>query len=254
LVLLRTLLVHPLVVMAAMVQAAEDPYRASVAAMEASIARQKQSVARQLSVASPPREDFFHASWPLGSAASVRLASSANLGGGAPSIEPGEAGSVETAGCSPIPPAELQAYIEEIAAREGFSPDLLRAVIHRESAFYPCAVSRKGAQGLMQIMPETGADLGLEAPFDPWQNIDAGARFLGQLLTQFGGDISLALGAYNAGPSRVRQYEGLPPIPETLNYVADIMDDLRMPALEIPAEPFAQVSPWETAPLNIGEE
>jgi soluble lytic murein transglycosylase-like protein len=114
-----------------------------------------------------------------------------------------------------------------VARREGFTPDLLRAVIDRESGFRPCAVSAKGALGLMQLMPETAAELGVADPFDPQENIAGGARFLSQLLEKYKGDITLALGAYNAGPARVDGYQGLPPIPETLNYVADILKKLR---------------------------
>lgn len=128
--------------------------------------------------------------------------------------------------CERISPSQLDGYLNEISKREGFTPDLLRAVISKESAFQPCAVSSKGAQGLMQLMPETAAELGVFNPFNPLENVDAGARYLGQLLTRYGGDLTKALGAYNAGPSRVDEFDGLPPMPETMNYVADILKSL----------------------------
>ncbi len=131
--------------------------------------------------------------------------------------------------CVTIPRKQLDALIEEAAKKEGFTPDLLRAVISRESAFDPCAVSAKGAQGLMQLMPETAAALGVTDAFDPAQNVQGGARYLGELLQRYDGDVALALAAYNAGPGRVARYDGLPPIPETIDYVRDILKDLEKP-------------------------
>ncbi len=125
--------------------------------------------------------------------------------------------------CEPIDPAELDAYIEGMAKKEGYTPDLLRAVIQRESAYQPCAVSAKGAQGLMQLMPATAGSLGVQDAFNPRQNIEGGARYLGALLDRYHGNLALALAAYNAGPAVVDQYQGLPPIPETMNYVRDIL-------------------------------
>jgi soluble lytic murein transglycosylase-like protein len=125
--------------------------------------------------------------------------------------------------CEAMAPAELDAYIEEMAKKEGYTPDLLRAVIQRESSYQPCAVSAKGAQGLMQLMPATAGALGVQDAFNPRQNIEGGARYLGALLDRYKGDLSLALAAYNAGPAVVDQYQGLPPIPETMNYVRDIL-------------------------------
>lgn len=185
-----------------------DPYQAAGALMEASVARQKESVRRQVAaVPAAPGTDWFTVPWS----------------GSGPEAEP-ESGGED---CPPVPPHELQDYIEEIARREGVTPDLLRAVIDRESGFRPCAVSAKGAQGLMQLMPETAAELGVNDPFDPKENIAAGARFLSRLLERYRGNITLALGAYNAGPTRVDRFQGLPPIPETLNYVADILERLK---------------------------
>jgi hypothetical protein len=116
----------------------------------------------------------------------------------------------------------LDAYGDEIAAAAKeykIDPALLRAVIHAESAFKRYAVSDKGAQGLMQLMPGTAADLGVADPFDAGQNIRGGADYLAQLLKQFNGDEQLATAAYNAGAQNVQKYKGVPPFDETQVYV-----------------------------------
>lgn len=139
-------------------------------------------------------------------------------------------------GCEPVPEGQMQSLVEQISRLEGLSPDLLRAVIHKESAFLPCAISRKGAQGLMQLMPETAARFGVRDPFDPAENVSAGAKLLGQLIDRYDGDLALALGAYNAGPSRVDALRTLPPFPETLDYVSSVLAALRRP----PGTPAAE--------------
>jgi soluble lytic murein transglycosylase-like protein len=119
-------------------------------------------------------------------------------------------------------PLNLEAFRDEIAAAAaefGLDPALLRAVIHAESAFNPNAVSLKGAQGLMQLMPDTAADLGVANPFDARQNIRGGAQYLAQLLKEFDGDERLAAAAYDAGPQNVQKYNGVPPFDETRVYV-----------------------------------
>lgn len=116
----------------------------------------------------------------------------------------------------------LDAYRDEIAAaaaESGVDPALLRAIIHAESAFNPNAVSVKGAQGLMQLMPGTASDLGVNNPFDATQNIRGGAQYLSGLLKQFNGDERLAAAAYDAGPQNVQKYNGVPPFDETRVYV-----------------------------------
>ncbi len=125
--------------------------------------------------------------------------------------------------CEALPEEQLSSLITDAAQREKLEPKLLSALIHKESAGRPCAVSAKGAQGLTQIMPATAEVLKVTDPFDPKQNIDAGAKFLKQLLTKYAGDVSLALGAYNAGPARVDKDGTVPDIPETKSYVADIL-------------------------------
>jgi len=130
------------------------------------------------------------------------------------------------AACPPLAESELDALVDEAALREDLEPDLLRGVIRQESANRPCAVSRKGAMGLMQLMPATAFQLGVGDAFDPKQNVDAGARLLKQLLKTYGGDVSLALGAFNAGPGKVNQAGGVPDYPETLDYVEKVLSAL----------------------------
>lgn len=119
--------------------------------------------------------------------------------------------------------ATIQALIQQAAAKYNLSPSLLSSVAKTESNYNPNAVSSAGAQGVMQLMPGTAAQLGVTNSYDPAQNIDAGARYLSQLMTQFGGDTSLALAAYNAGPGNVQKYGGIPPFTETQNYVSSVL-------------------------------
>ena len=100
---------------------------------------------------------------------------------------------------------------------------LIKAIIKVESDFDPRAVSRAGAKGLMQIMPENYAALGLKDPFDPYENIRAGTRYFRQLLDRFDGELALTLAAYNAGPGIVDRYKTIPPYPETQDYVDKVM-------------------------------
>jgi soluble lytic murein transglycosylase-like protein len=128
--------------------------------------------------------------------------------------------------CDPIAEPELTTLIKDAATREGLQPNLVRAVIQKESAARPCAISPKGAQGLMQLMPATADQFNVADPFDPKQNIDAGAKLLKQLLTKYAGDLSLALGAYNAGIGSVEKEGGVPQNAETQNYVSEILSKL----------------------------
>lgn len=114
-------------------------------------------------------------------------------------------------------------YIDEAAALHGVDFPLIKAVIRAESAFNPKAVSKKGALGLMQIMPENLKDFQVHDPFDPWQNIMGGVRYLKFLIKRFKGQVPLALAAYNAGPRTVDVHRGIPPIPETEEYVKRVM-------------------------------
>ncbi len=119
-------------------------------------------------------------------------------------------------------PEEIDASITMAAARHNVDPNLVRAVVKVESNFNSNAVSRKGAMGLMQLMPQTARSLKVKNPFDPDQNVDAGVRHLKQLLENYGGDVNLTLAAYNAGSGAVARSAGIPHFAETQNYVRRI--------------------------------
>jgi soluble lytic murein transglycosylase-like protein len=114
---------------------------------------------------------------------------------------------------------QFEPLIKAYAAEHNVRADLVRAVIQAESAFNPLARSHKGAMGLMQLMPATAAELGVNDPYDPEQNIRGGVRYLRALLDQYAGNEELALAAYNAGPGAVDRYDGVPPYRETRNYI-----------------------------------
>jgi soluble lytic murein transglycosylase-like protein len=174
--------------------------------MAAALAQQRASVIKQVSAvmgrAPSPAASFFTAPW-------VESPVSFNL-----------------PPCDPLPAARLGELIETSSKQEGVKPELIRAVIEEESGGRPCAVSWKGAQGLMQLMPATADQLGVKDPFDPKQNVEAGTKLLKQLLAKYNGDTSLALSAYNAGEDRVDKDGKVPAIPETMNYVTDIVSKL----------------------------
>jgi soluble lytic murein transglycosylase-like protein len=126
-------------------------------------------------------------------------------------------------GCHRIEDERIAGLADKAAARHEVSSALIRAVIRQESGGDPCAVSPKGALGLMQIMPEVADELNLASPFDAEQNIDAGVRRLKQLLGRFNSDLSLALAAYNAGEGAVERSGGVPNFEETKRYVASVL-------------------------------
>jgi soluble lytic murein transglycosylase-like protein len=192
-------------VRAAMEAAAAKQREAARSAMDASLEKQRAAIRKQAEAArqvepSAQEHPFFLLPWP----APVAM--------------------VNTAACDPLPEGELSAFVEDASAREGVEAGLLRAVIGKESGGRPCVVSPKGAQGLMQLMPATAALLNVQDPFDPRQNIDAGTRLLKQLITRYSGDLALALGAYNAGAGAVERHGGVPPYPETVDYVSGILN------------------------------
>jgi soluble lytic murein transglycosylase-like protein len=119
--------------------------------------------------------------------------------------------------------ADLRALAVDAARRHGLDPELVLAVIAVESAFRPDAVSPKGAQGLMQLMPRTAKELGVVDPLDPAANLDGGSRYLSSLLARYDGDLTRALAAYNAGMGAVARHRGVPPYAETRNYVRKVL-------------------------------
>jgi soluble lytic murein transglycosylase-like protein len=170
-------------------------------AMSASLQRQRESVRIQLSSAVQVRER----------------------------MKPGRlliTDSLASGDCEPLAQTELDNLIEDAARKEGLDPRLVREVARQESGFRPCAVSGKGALGLMQLMPSTAKDLDVDNPFDPRGSITAGSRFLKLLLDRYDGDLASALGAYNAGPARVDKAGGVPSITETQQYVSTILNRL----------------------------
>jgi len=119
-------------------------------------------------------------------------------------------------------PQAYAAKVQELAARYDLSPALIEAVVWQESRWRPGAISPAGARGLTQLMPGTAQGLGVN-PDDPMANLEGGARYLREQLDRFGGDLEKALAAYNAGPGRVQQAGGVPPIRETQSYVASVI-------------------------------
>jgi soluble lytic murein transglycosylase-like protein len=126
-------------------------------------------------------------------------------------------------GPAPIPPGQIDALVQQNANIWQVDPALIKSVIANESSFNANATSPVGAQGLMQLMPETAASLGVKDPYDPAQNVAGGTRYLRGLLDRFNGDTKLAVAAYNAGPGAVEKYNGVPPYAETQSYVQNVL-------------------------------
>jgi soluble lytic murein transglycosylase-like protein len=173
------------------------------AAMSPGLEKQRTSIANQIK--STPEAGFFSLSWPA---------------------LPVVASALDDPICDPVAPEQLSTLIDQAAQRESVEANLIRAVIKKESGGRACAVSPKGAKGVMQLMPDTATELGVADVLDPKQNIDAGVKLLKSLLTKYAGDVSLALAAYNAGSAAVDKDHAIPKIPETVNYVSDILEEL----------------------------
>ncbi|MGB7763037.1 MAG: lytic transglycosylase domain-containing protein [Bryobacteraceae bacterium] len=166
----------------------------------------------------------------------------------------------EPPGCDPLDDSLINPLIEDAAKAQSLDPKLLRALIGQESAFRPCAVSVKGAQGLMQLMPETAAGLGVANAFDPKQNLEGGARYLKQLLEKYKGDLPQALGAYNAGPKTVDESGGVPDLRETREYVDAILAKAGLKPTAVadksadpaagPADPPAKLTEQSAKPVD----
>lgn len=133
------------------------------------------------------------------------------------------------ADCPALSRNEVESLITSAARRQSVEPALVRAVMRQESGFRPCAVSVKGAQGLMQLMPATANEFGVSDAFDPEQNVNAGAALLRQLLNKYGGNLRLALVAYNAGSNRADDPDAQSYPLETQKYVASILAELGIP-------------------------
>lgn len=143
----------------------------------------------------------------------------------------------------PAPTGPYSDLINTAAQKHGVDPKVIARVIHVESNFNPRAISPKRAQGLMQLMPQTAALYSVANVFDPAQNIDAGTHYLKDLLDRYHGDLRLALAAYNAGPDTIERYRGIPPFPETQDYVRRVIAELAAadnnPVPHYPATPAA---------------
>jgi hypothetical protein len=127
-----------------------------------------------------------------------------------------------TPGKASPPPPEISHLVEQAASRLQVDPELVHAIIKVESEYDPKAVSRKGAMGLMQLIPETAQRFGVEEPFNPRENIEGGVSYLKHLLDLYGGNLSLSLAAYNAGEGAVQRFGGVPSFPETQDYVRKV--------------------------------
>src|ERR1700722_8286930 len=141
-----------------------------------------------------------------------------------PQLQPADPGAGEAQ--APVAPEQIDRLVAQNADIWQVDPALIKSVIANESSFNPNATSPVGAQGLMQLMPETAASLGVKNPYDPAQNVAGGTRYLRGLLDRFNGDTRLAVAAYNAGPNAVEKYGDVPPYAETQSYVKNVLGSL----------------------------
>ncbi len=152
------------------------------------------------------------------------------------------------AGKTPRTSQEMKEVIDAVSSRHHLDPDLINSVIHAESGFNPRAVSRKGAQGLMQLMPQTAFRLGVVNSFDPGANVEGGTKYLRELLERYNFDLIKALAAYNAGPQRVERFHGVPPYYETQAYVARIIRDFNRKKLAERKAAVVKTASYHKAP------
>lgn len=199
------------------------------------IERQTSSIRRQLGRAARGNDGFYVSSWFSANPVNPQAAIARSFS------PPGD--------CDPLDQTIAEAYMRDSATREGVALDLVREVVRKESGFYPCAVSPKGAMGMMQLMPETAATLGVADPFDPRENIDGGVRLLRRLLEKYKGRPDLALAAYNAGEGAVDRASGVPAFAETREYVGTIMQRVfEAPPVRKPATGNSRNAPARIAP------
>lgn len=197
--------------------------RQSESAQKMQAAAELQKAAAQTQTTPVEKESFFSVGWS-----------------GPPMIPPPAA----PPDCPPMAESEADPMIRASAKRYELNPALIKAVIQQESGYKPCAISDRGAMGLMQLMPETADLLKTKDPFDPGQNIEAGANYLKQMLTRFKGDLRLALAAYNAGPEKVDgPTPAVPDIAETQDYVDSITNALQGAPAEMPAKTNSTPAP-----------
>lgn len=178
-----------------------------------SVEKQREAVRRQAGSATAVTHSFFTAGAPvpISGTATVALVSAATA---------------DVGNCDALPKDDVDRLVQENSRKHQVEPGLVRAVMKQESGFKPCAVSPKGAQGLMQLMPSTAQQFGVADPFDPVQNVGAGVQLLKQLLGRYKGDVKLALSAYNAGTAAVDKINAIPDIPETQSYVSSIVSQI----------------------------
>lgn len=206
------------------------------AAMQASLDKQRASIQKQ-------RSSFGQQpGMKPGMKPKMMLASNESLASSGPFIEP--IAPFVQMDCPALPADQVDSLISDAAQQQNVDPALIRAVMRQESAFHPCAVSNKGAEGLMQLMPTTAAQFHVADTFDPQQNVAGGTALLKQLLARYNGDVRLALVAYNAGANRADDKSERYPA-ETQHYIANILGELGIPSRDAspqspePMEPVA---------------
>ncbi|MBL8216276.1 MAG: lytic transglycosylase domain-containing protein [Bryobacterales bacterium] len=203
---------------------APAPQNSGIERQRDSIRKQIQSAAQQGGAPASSNSFFTYAWTPTPLSTTLPPPEAGTATEGPPPATP--TASNISAACDPLTAQVLDPILDKASSQHGVERNLLRAIMEQESAFRPCAVSPKGAQGLMQLMPATASELQVSDPFDPEQSILGGARFLKQLLEKYKGNLSLTLSAYNAGPARVDKDGRIPDVPETQDYVRRVLAKL----------------------------